>query len=289
MRRSAKRFVRGFAPQGGWLVVSLRPYNPEGVSFLHRVELETDRKRWRIEDWPEVTFSEAADRHCVSEYHHGDVANLLPDAKEADKVVCDVGMATAAALFRLEPGIAREIRHTVPLESAQHKRTTISGPVETLWSESLENTAQLQVPDPAVQSLYDTALRTLVLHAPDDVYPGPYTYKRFWFRDAAFIIHAMLCAGMMSRSKRALDRFAPRQTAFGYFHSQEGEWDSNGEALWIYQRYCDLTNTQPSDKWLQAIRKRCSLDCAEAHRNRRRPAARRLVARGIQRGTSRPQ
>jgi len=29
-----------------------------------------------------------------------------------------------------------------------------------------------------------------VLHSPCEVYPGPYTYKRFWFRDAAFIIHS---------------------------------------------------------------------------------------------------
>src|SRR5690606_39682619 len=83
------------------------------------------------------------------------------------------------------------------------------------------------------QMLYDAAITSLILHSPQDVYPGPYTYKRFWFRDAAFIIHALLCAGMNERAARALNQFPQRQTALGYFRSQEGEWEANGEVLWI--------------------------------------------------------
>ena len=83
-------------------------------------------------------------------------------------------------------------------------------------------------------ALTNAALRTLVLHSPHDVYPGPYTYKRFWFRDAALILNAMLGAGMIERSERTLEGFAARQTRNGYFLSQEGEWDSNGEALWAH-------------------------------------------------------
>jgi len=109
------------------------------------------------------------------------------------------------------------------------------------------------LPDERVQFLYETALRTLILHSPEDVYPGPYTYKRFWFRDAAFIIHALLCAGLTGRAERALDRFPERQTRQGYFHSQEGEWDSNGQALWIMQRFCALTGQPPKHAWRQAI------------------------------------
>ena len=36
----------------------------------------------------------------------------------------------------------------------------------------------------------DLAVVNMILHAPDEVYPGPYTYKRFWFRDAVFITAA---------------------------------------------------------------------------------------------------
>ena len=158
-------------------------------------------------------------------------------------------MVTAAALFRLEPGQSRDIAAQIALPDAQ--RLPRSG--GNAWDEALQGVCQLQVPDERVQFLYDTALRTLVLHSPDDVYPGPYTYKRFWFRDAAFIIHALLCAGMTARAERALDRFPARQTRRGYFHSQEGEWDSNGQALWIMLRFCAFSGVPPKAAWRQAI------------------------------------
>ena len=84
-------------------------------------------------------------------------------------------------------------------------------------------------------------------------YPGPYTYKRFWFRDACIIVHAMLCCGMTRRAERIIDNFQTRQKNSGYFHSQEGEWDSNGQVLWIIKRFCELTQTKPKSKWQRMI------------------------------------
>ncbi|MCX5681394.1 MAG: hypothetical protein NT079_03835, partial [Candidatus Omnitrophica bacterium] len=111
----------------------------------------------------------------------------------------------------------------------------------------------LQIPDKHFQFLYEAAIHTMVLHSPKEVYPGPYIYRRFWFRDAAFILHAMLSVGLKDRVRRALDCFPSRQTAQGYFLSQEGEWDSNGEALWIMRQYCEMTRTIPSKEWKDSI------------------------------------
>src|SRR5262249_8096001 len=44
-----------------------------------------------------------------------------------------------------------------------------------------------------------------------------------------------------------------RQTPRGYFRSHDGEWDSNGEALWILHRFCELTGRDPKAAWRQAI------------------------------------
>jgi hypothetical protein len=38
-----------------------------------------------------------------------------------------------------------------------------------------------------------------------------------------------------------MDEFLKRQNASGYFHSQDGEWDSNGQVLWIMEKYCQMT------------------------------------------------
>jgi len=232
----------------GWLVLTLRPYNPEGISFIHQVTLSSQRTSWTIDRDATVEFDVAADRHHLSDYRAGDVRIHLREREDRRLGECDVGMATAAAMFRLEAGTPRDLRVRVPLANAPK---TVRARVS--WAESLRGHCRLRIPDQRLQFLYDAALRTLVLHSPDDVYAGPYTYKRFWFRDAAFVVHGLLCAGLIERAERALDRFPPRQTALGYFHSQDGEWDANGEVLWIMHRFCQLTARRPKPDWYTAI------------------------------------
>ncbi len=123
----------------------------------------------------------------------------------------------------------------------------------TGWSEELSEAAKLDVPEPLFQYLYDAALRSLILHSPAEIYPGPFTYKRFWFRDAVFALHAMMAAGLISRVGRLLDSFPDRQSVTGFFHSQEGEWDSNGEVLWMFLLYCKLSGEAPRMQWSKSI------------------------------------
>jgi hypothetical protein len=234
--------------RGGWLVVALRPYNPEGISFIHRVALNGARDGWIVDDRAAVHFDLQADRHHVSDYRHGDVAIHLDDLEDESEGVCDVGLATAAAMFRIEPGKRREVTLHTPLE---HSKPSHSVP--GTWASVLDGCCRLSIPDKQIQLLFDTALRTLVLHSPQDVYPGPFTYKRFWFRDAAFIINALLAAGLHARAEQAIDRFPDRQRGDGYFHSQDGEWDSNGAVLWIMERFHALTGQPIKETWRKPI------------------------------------
>lgn len=240
---------RALSDEKGAFVLALRPYNPEGVSFIHRIELGADRRSWRVNDEHRVDLSEAPDSHHVSDYRSGDVFIHLRELDDIDSIECNIGMATAAAVYHLEAGVAREITVEVPLPTEPEEAPS----QPQVWNEALAQATRLRTADPQIQYLYDAAIRSLILHSPLDVYPGPYTYKRFWFRDAAFIIHALLAGGMADRARRALDRFPGRQNALGFFHSQEGEWDSNGEALWIFERYCQLAGQPPPASWREPI------------------------------------
>lgn len=242
--------IKARADTAAWMVVALRPYNPEGISFIHKVKLTPDHTGWEIDGKRLVRFNMPADHHHVSTYHGGDVYLHLLDLENNEHGKCDIGMATAAALFRLDPLKSKKIEVSVPLHSAKAEKRL----QPEAWRESMQGRCVLGIPDKRFQFLYDAALRTLILHSPGDVYPGPYTYKRFWFRDAAFIIHALLYAGFTERAERALDRFPDRQSTMGYFRSQEGEWDSNGEALWIMRRFCELTGQIPKKSWRDAVR-----------------------------------
>ena len=258
------------AASGGRLAIALRPYNPEGISFIHQLDQrpcadqsQDNAWQWHIRNGEpgtptaRVDFSRRPDRIDHSDYEMGDVAltlNAPGGDPEAMRVDCDTGLITAAAQFNLPPGEMVELTLSIPLPD------DAAMPESESWDEALATAARLDVPDPAYQSLYDTALRTLLLHSVEDIYPGPYTYRRFWFRDAAFIIHGLFSAGLIERGRRALAHFPSRQTrATGYFHSQEGEWDSNGQALWIVARYHALTGDWPpgadASEWRRVIRR----------------------------------
>lgn len=254
--------------ESGWLVVALRPYNPEGVSFVHDIGMLPGKDGWLVEKEREVRFSHVPERNHFSYYRQGDVKNRLFTAPAGQDIHCRVGMATAAAMFRIATD--QKIRAVIPLHPA-NKKNRAESPVG--WSGVLVEAARLKVPEPLFQYLYDAALRSLVLHSPADIYPGPFTYKRFWFRDAVFIINGLLAAGLISRAGGLLDGFPGRQSANGFFHSQEGEWDSNGEVLWIFERYRELSGMVPRMQWSKAIRrgadwiirKRLPADTGAAH------------------------
>jgi hypothetical protein len=235
-----------------WLILALRPYNPEGISFIHEISLSDERKIWTIDQNQRVEFSRPVSHHQVSDYRKGDVFIHLHDRTELKAGRCDIGMATAAALFPITTGAADEVTVSIPLPLPERPTEPL---VRDAWSREQQDTCKLICPEPRYQFLYDAAVTSLILHSPDDVYPGPFTYKRFWFRDSAFIIHALLCVGLKRRAERALARFPERQTVLGYFRSQDGEWDSNGQVLWILQRYFELTGEPFDPNWKGSVQK----------------------------------
>jgi len=238
------------------LVISLRPYNPEGVSFLTDIILLKDSLGWQINGENLVIFDKPADQMVFSDYHRGDVYSRLLSIDHEAQAYCKVGMASAAALYDLQEGQPKVLTLTVPLTKAKFKKETIvaeKAHAQLAWKENLKGVCALQIPDEHFQFLYEAAISTMVLHSPKEVYPGPFIYRRFWFRDAAFILHALLCVGLDKRVKRAINCFKDRQTEQGYFLSQEGEWDSNGEALWIMRQYCEMTGQKPPQEWEDSI------------------------------------
>jgi hypothetical protein len=162
-------------------------------------------------------------------------------------------MATAAAMFALEPGRegsvtirvpmgdeVRRLRHDRIVGAAQLK--SADPPRHTPWTALERQTASLQLPDPKWQWLYQQSARTLLLLSPHAVFPGPYVYRRFWYRDACLMLHALLAIGHGDRCRRVIEEVFPqRQRRDGFFESQEGEWDSNGQVLWIAAKVAAAT------------------------------------------------
>ena len=238
---------------GGWLVLAARPYNPEGISFIHQVSLSDDRKQWRINEKDIVRFDRPVDKHIASDYERGDIHIHFADGPDVSDVTCPVGMATAAALFHVPAGDTVELEFEIPLSQVGIEESIIKQSAAVAWAEAREQAAVLKVEDARVARLYAAACDTLVLMTPGEVYAGPYTYRRYWYRDTVFIAHGLLSAGLIDRVSDIIAKLALRQNRNGYFHSQEGEWDSNGQVLWLLNRFVELGGNLPSDAFKKVI------------------------------------
>ncbi len=232
------------SPQAGFLACVIRPVNPEGISFVD--ELAFHDGELRVNGAPALRWSETP-RWIASDYKRGDIAGVTIDeaVPAPATTVCPAGLATGAALFPVSP----ETNTTVSAEMAlptedrtAHRSKRASDAAEVAaqstltWAEALRGSPRIQTPETHWNFLHDAALRTLHLLSPHEIYPGPYTYRRFWFRDACLILNALLAANEVERAREVLSAFPTRQKSDGYFHSQEGEWDANGQVLWIADR-----------------------------------------------------
>lgn len=245
------------ADKNSVLAFSIRPYNPEGISFIENIQIADDNRSLSVNGKQNLCFSEKPDCYFLSSYNEGDVyqkiekffrCRKLSDARE---VKCSVAMASAAVCYTFLDSVTKSVKVKMPIFQKNHK-DFISYPS---WDAELRNKCSIIIPDKEMQYIFNTAIRALIIHSPKEVYPGPFTYKRFWFRDAAFILNALLYINAPERVFSAIETFPAKQKPNGYFLSQDGEWDSNGEALWAMAQYVRLTGQALPDKFLKSITK----------------------------------
>jgi len=273
--------IKGLADRKGWLCVSLRPYNPEGIQFIEKISYDSSGPCFRVDDRTKVYFDRPPDRLAFSNYEEGDVFNRLEETVHEDKVTCHVGLATSAALFALEPGREGRTEIRIPLAEELKREFPHADSAAVSWRSALRDSARLEIPDKKIQYLFDCAVRTLVLLSPHDIFPGPFGYRRFWFRDACMMLSALMALGLLERSKRILDKFPGRQKRNGFFLSQEGEWDSNGQVLWIMDRFQSLTGQDLPEGWLKSILKGANWLIGKRMRNQDRERLEGLLPAGF--------
>lgn len=235
------------------LAVSLRPCNPEGISFISNIIKLKNIPGWQVDKKHSIFFNMEPDQYCYSNFLQGDVySKLYIPQNSKQHVQCPHEMGSAAAMFQIGDSGRKEITVDIPLkENIPASSDSITS--NNIWADCIKDTSKIKIPDSHFQFLFDASLRTVLIHTAKDVYAGPYTYKRFWFRDAVFITYTLICCGFHKRSENIIDQFEHRQKLNGYFESQEGEWDSNGQVLWLIQKYCQMTGKKPKPQWKNMI------------------------------------
>lgn len=232
------------------LVFSLRPYNPEGLSVVR--EAAAGSRGFTANKKTAVVFLNEPDFVDCSNEADGDVSLSLAARRGRGSAKCRVGLANAAAGYDIEtePGAEKTFWFVMPVKAdglmdAWAESVIRTDPDEIYvhtyreWTERLADTVKIELPDEELQRAFDiNKAYLLLLWDGNAICPGPFTYHHFWFRDAAFQVSALDKMGFTKEAAQALDSYPGRQRKDGFFISQNGEWDANGQAMWaLFEHY----------------------------------------------------
>jgi hypothetical protein len=245
------------------VALAVRPYNPEGLAVVERIGL-VDRTV-TVDGRPALLLPRRPQRMAASTFHDGDSAGEVLAGRAGSEMPkdlrCEAGLAQAAFLFPLAHRAT--LRIAIPLEAAHRtrrrglaRRRVLRGPelpealpasddVVRGWQAQTANRGmRLVVPEGRLASAVEANRRYLLLfHEGSDVVPGPFTYHRFWFRDAAYLLSALDRFGFHGESSEVIRSFPARQRVDGFFFSQRQEWDANGAAIWAMAEHWRLTGS----------------------------------------------
>lgn len=251
------------------LYLSLRPFNPEGAALADHLEWRTmgdvpsstERltKRYSVELWVNDCLGAVfppPDAFASSNAQAGDVALQMDAPNGVTQIQDKAGLATAFAEYPMElrPHSARTITVAMPMAptretNARAAQWTKPNALPQLkrdfantWRTLLAQGMSIRVPDDAVQNAFDANKAYLLLfHDHDSITAGPFLYHEFWFRDAAYLLNALSQLGYHEQVKQVLAAYPRYLRKDGYLLAQDGEWDSNGEALWTLEQHTRLS------------------------------------------------
>jgi len=251
----------GAAPAACELAFAVRPFNAEGACLLGSIYLDSGRHAFVLDAAEEVMLPGAPSAVHCSNRSEGDSAAAFAagtDPGAPSAAACDAGLANGWAAYPLTlgPGEHRTLRSTVSLDGKGTPAGTIDEAAGA-WRSVLDGGTVIDTPDSAVNALLRSSLSTLLLLADGDaITPGPWTYHQFWFRDAAVMLRALDAFGHHGIVRDVLRSYPSRQESSGYFRSQQGEWDSNGQALWTaWQHACLAHDDAIAPEMEAALRK----------------------------------
>src|SRR5439155_9536420 len=212
---------------------------------------------------PALLFPKAPARMAGSTFHDGDCVEIVTGGRAGtslpEPLRCDAGLAQAAFLFPLAHQTTLRVAIPLVAERRTRRRRLARRRVQRMpeLPAALPSSAavaragalqgrrglRVEVPDARLASAVEANRRfLLLLHDGADITPGPSTYHRFWFRDAAYMVAALDRYGLHDEAAEVLRSYPGRQHFDGFFFSQRQEWDANGAAIWTLAEHWRLTH-----------------------------------------------
>jgi len=225
--------------------LALRPYNPLMLGHINRIHYHDGL--WRINGLDGLLLDEEPDRVVVSDRHHGDplVRDVLVEGLKNLRSKSGIACGLCEWPVELPVGAERHFTSAALLGDKPEKPSALRksrlasclGPAREAALIRLKEVQEegfcLRLPDEKLNRAFGAIKGHL--HVFDDgnhFSPGTFLYHQPWFRDSAFIAAAFDHLGWFARVENKVGPMLARQDRHGFFRSQNGEWDSNGQAMW---------------------------------------------------------
>lgn len=239
-------------------LIALRPFHPEGATLLHSLSAEERENGLEVSvnGKREIFFPEKPDRIAFSNLDHGDSYFQTASKKGIE---CAYGVATAVFGLSLKAGEERNFVFATRTYERDETQKKEKKPLPIHWPSKEQILSSIQSEkeqwDSAISAgaqfvtarkLFNDAARIyqgflLSLARGPEITPGCFTYRQFFFRDAAYMLSALQHWNHLEPARAVLNSYPERQSRRGFFKSQEGEWDSNGQALYSLVEHARLS------------------------------------------------
>jgi len=220
----------------------IRPFNPESFIPIFDIEIK-DNKVFAnsssfliplTKDYKFILFDDETD---INDFK----------VNEKNRITSKYGLSTGGIYYELnlneneeknfELFLPQEENYSIDLNFDKSKDDKIF-----FMKKERENELIIDVPDDNINRIFNSNkiyLKSLINS--EYITPGPLTYKKFWFRDSAYMIPALMKIGDFKRAEKIIEYFKKKIKRDGYFQSQVGEWDSNGQAIFTMAEYYRYT------------------------------------------------
>ncbi len=232
----------------GSLGLAVRPFNPEGVALIHDIAIERGGLDLVINGTQFLHFGATPSRVLLSNREAGDAARIFEGTREhhhENTISCPFGLANGVVEYFLTLGPGEEWRCDVwhDLETGASSDLPSVEAVSQTWRSCLDGTFTCELPDAHIANILAASHSSLLMSLDEStVKPGPATYHYFWFRDAAYMLLALDRLGHGTLTRSVFAAYPELQESSGMFRSQQGEWDSTGQAMWSIWQHAMLTH-----------------------------------------------
>lgn len=119
------------------------------------------------------------------------------------------------------------------------------------WRGALAEATHIEVPcTKASEALLAAHVCQLIASDHGEVHGGEGFYDEFYIRDGAYQVMELEEAGLWDAARKAVELYLKRQRPDGRFESQTGQFDANGQAVWVLWQFYKITDDR---QWLARV------------------------------------